>query len=96
MRQPGKPINDFKKERKKKKEKEIKKERNYLSNAFLCKLKEQTFLLSLSSVKFVNDFDDSIIFHSVNFHLNTCAGRQLKMCIVTIDKLLQTCTLKSL
>ena len=51
-----------------KKEKEIKKERNYLSKAFFLKLKEQNFLLSLSSVKFVNDFDDSINFHSVNFH----------------------------
>ena len=62
MRQPGKPINDFKKERK------GKKERNYLSKTFFCKLKEQNFLLSLSYVKFVNDFDDSINFHSVNFH----------------------------
>ena len=27
----------------------------------------QNFLLSLSSVKFIIDFDDSISFHSVNF-----------------------------
>ena len=51
-----------------KKERQGNKERNYLSKAFFCKLKEQTFLLSLSPVKFVNDFDDSINFHSVNFH----------------------------
>ena len=28
----------------------------------------QNFLLSPSSIKFVNDFDNSINFHSVNFH----------------------------
>ena len=63
MRQPGKSINDFKKERKKEKER-----KKLFVKDFFCKLKEQNFLLSLSSVKFVNDFDDSINFHSVNFH----------------------------
>ena len=42
----------------------------------------QNFLLSLSSVKFVNDFDDSINFILSTFIKNTCAGRQLKMLFV--------------
>ena len=63
MRQPRKPINDFKKERKKERKK------LFVNGCFFffCKLKEQNFLLTLSSVKFVNDFDESINFHSVNF-----------------------------
>ena len=63
MLQPGKPINDFKKERKGNKER-----KKSFVKGFFFKLKEQNFLLSLSSVKFLNDFDDSINFHSVNFH----------------------------
>ena len=31
-------------------------------------IKRAEFILSLPSVKFVDDFDDSINFHSVNFH----------------------------
>ena len=65
MRQPGKPIKDFNKERKGNKER---KKLFVKGFSFFFKLKEQNFLLSLSSVKFVNDFDDSINFHSVNFH----------------------------
>ena len=49
-------------ERKKERKKEI------ICQRLFYKLKVQNFPLSLSSVKFVNDFDDSINFHSVNFH----------------------------
>ena len=45
---------------------ERKKERK--KEKYLSKLNMKNFLLSLSFVQFVNDFDDSINFHSVNFH----------------------------
>ena len=74
MRQPRKPINDFReikrrrtKERKKKSKKENERKQLYVKD-FFCLLKMQNFLLSLSSVKFVNGFDDSINFNSINFH----------------------------
>ena len=54
----------------KKKRKGNKERKKLFAKGFFCKLKEQNCLLTLSSVKFVNDFDfdDSINFHSVNFH----------------------------
>ena len=67
VRQPGKPVNDFKKERKKERQKRKERKKLFVKDIF-CQLKEQNLLLSLPSVKFVNDFDDSINFHSVNFH----------------------------
>ena len=50
-----------------KKERKGKKERNYLLKTFL-QIKSAEFSLKPSSVKYVNDFDESINFHSVNFH----------------------------
>ena len=54
--------------RKKERKEEKERKKLFVKDFFFCKFKEQNFLLSLSSVKFVNDFDDSINFHSVNFH----------------------------
>ena len=47
--------------------KERKGKKEIICQILFCELKEQNFLLSLSSVKFVDDFDDSSNFHSVNF-----------------------------
>ena len=52
----------------KKKERKGKTERNYLPKTFFLQIERAEFSLSLLSVKFINDFDDSINFHSVNFH----------------------------
>ena len=60
-RKKRKEETEQKKERNRKKERKRMKERNYFSKTVL-QIKNAEF------VKFENDFDDSINFHSVNFH----------------------------
>ena len=62
-RKKRKKETERKKERNRTKERKRMKERNYFSKTVL-QIKNAEF----SSVKFENDFDDSINFHSVNFH----------------------------